>query len=80
MKRALQIIIAALYIAVLVWSYQYNLAPLIAIYGGWAWIGTNVLIFIAGFALSVAFIFSISPEKKPQATYKNIPDPQGDTQ
>lgn len=59
----------AMYISVFVYSFHYNLSPLIALYGGWAWLGTNILIFIAGFIPGFLF-WAVRKPTDPQATYR----------
>lgn len=57
------------YLAVMTWSFMYNLAPLLKLYGGWSWLGTNLLIFIAGYAVGFLF-WAVSKPINPQANYR----------
>ncbi len=60
------------YIGLLVWSFRYNILPLLDYYGGWNWLGMNVLFAVLGFVLGFvgAIGLTYTPPTKPQATYK----------
>lgn len=55
------------YLSTLVWMFQYNLVPLLEIYGGWAWLGTNLFMSFCGFVTVMAF-FCLRKPRSPQAT------------
>ena len=59
------------YISVVVWMFNYNMVPLINLYGGWHWLGINLLAFLFAFIAAFVFLWMPSP-RKPQATPRPI--------
>jgi len=72
MKFLITIICALGYIAVIIWSFRYNIIPLLEHYGTLNWIGMNLLFFVLAFACGfIGMIgYQYTPPSKPQATYK----------